>query len=416
MLTLTRTQITLPARAPARARRTARTAQSARVIARARTSAVVEDEFATDDDVVRRGQTAAMATAASMFFADRADAAQELMQTALDGRPLIFLAVFGPVLGWVAYNILSPGLRQLENMQAVNAKSSKKRAAGALAGGLTASALMGMPEASDAAQNVADLAGIDGRIAIFFVFAPVLGWVAYNILGPGLRQFEDMQKAAAKKKGVLAGAGLSAAALMGMPEASDAAEQLGELAGIDGRIAIFFVFAPVLGWVAYNILGPGLRQFEDMQKAAAKKKGVLAGAGLSAAALMGMPEASDAAQEIGTLAGIDGRIAIFFVFAPVLGWVAYNILGPGLRQFEDMQKAAAKKKGVLAGAGLSAAALMGMPEASDAAEQLGELAGIDGRIAIFFVFAPVLGWVAYNILGPGLRQFEDMQKAAAKKK
>ena len=81
-----------------------------------------------------------------------------------------------------------------------------------------------------------------------------------------------------------------------------------------------------------------------------------------------------------------------------------------------MQKAAAKKKGVLAGAGLSAAALMGMPEASDAAEQLGELAGIDGRIAIFFVFAPVLGWVAYNILGPGLRQFEDMQKAAAKKK
>jgi photosystem II PsbY protein len=32
------------------------------------------------------------------------------------------------------------------------------------------------------------------------------------------------------------------------------------------------------------------------------------------------------------------------------------------------------------------------------------------------VFAPVLGWVAYNILGPGLRQFEDMQKAAAKKK
>ncbi len=141
-----------------------------------------------------------MATAASMFFADRADAAQELMQTALDGRPLIFLAVFGPVLGWVAYNILSPGLRQLENMQAVNAKSSKKRAAGALAGGLTASALMGMPEASDAAQEIGTLAGIDGRIAIFFVFAPVLGWVAYNILGPGLRQFEDMQKAAAKKK------------------------------------------------------------------------------------------------------------------------------------------------------------------------------------------------------------------------
>ena len=81
-----------------------------------------------------------------------------------------------------------------------------------------------------------------------------------------------------------------------------------------------------------------------------------------------------------------------------------------------MQKANAKRKGVLAGAGLSAAALLGMPEASDAAEQLGDLAGLDGRISIFFVFAPVLGWVAYNILGPGLRQFEDMQKANAKRK
>jgi photosystem II PsbY protein len=150
-------------------------------------------------------QTAAMGMAATLFFADHADAAQELMQSA-------------------------------------------------------------------DAQNVADLAGIDGRIAISFVFAPVLGWVAYNILGPGLRQLEDMQKANAKRKGVLAGAGLSAAALMGMPEASEAAQNVGDLAGIDGRIAIFFVFAPVLGWVAYNILGPGLRQLEDMQKANAKRK------------------------------------------------------------------------------------------------------------------------------------------------
>jgi len=222
---------------------------------------------------VSNPQTAAMSVAASMFFAERADAAQELMQTALDGRPLVFLAVFGPVLGWVAYNILGPGMRQLEQMQTENAKANKRRAAGALAGGLTAGALLGMPEFAEASANsLGDIAGIDGRISIFFVFAPVLGWVAYNILAPGLRQFEDMQKANAKRKGVLAGAGLSAAALLGMPEASDAAEQLGDLAGIDGRISIFFVFAPVLGWVAYNILAPGLRQFEDMQKANAKRK------------------------------------------------------------------------------------------------------------------------------------------------
>ena len=225
------------------------------------------------DGAFKSSQTAAMSVAASMFFADHAEAAQELMQTSLDGRPLVFLAVFGPVLGWVAYNIFAPGMRQLENMQAKNAKTAgKTRAAGALAAGLSASALMGMPEASDAAANLGDIAGIDGRIAIFFVFAPVLGWVAYNILGPGLRQFETMQKRNEKMKGVAAGAGLSAAALLGMPEASDAAEQLGDLAGIDGRIAIFFVFAPVLGWVAYNILGPGLRQFETMQKRNEKMK------------------------------------------------------------------------------------------------------------------------------------------------
>jgi photosystem II PsbY protein len=44
------------------------------------------------------------------------------------------------------------------------------------------------------------------------------------------------------------------------------------------------------------------------------------------------------------------------------------------------------------------------------------LAGIDGRIAIFFVFAPVLGWVAYNILGPGLKQLDDMQVKNVKRK
>ena len=196
---------------------------------------------------------------------------------------------------------------------------------------------------------MSNLAGIDGRIAIFFVFAPVLGWVAYNILGPGLKQLDDMQVKNAKRKGIVGGAIGSAlgASLMMQPESADAAEQVvGNLAGIDGRIAIFFVFAPVLGWVAYNILGPGLNQLEYMQKKNAKKRGIVAGlTGLSAASLMAMPEQADAAEQVvGNLAGIDGRIAIFFVFAPVLGWVAYNILGPGLKQLDDMQVKNAKRK------------------------------------------------------------------------
>merc|ERR1711966_548926 len=171
--------------------------------------------------------------------------------------------------------------------------------------------------------------------------------------------------------------GATTSGALGFAQSSFASTQSEEvvsnLAGIDGRIAIFFVFAPVLGWVAYNILGPGLKQLDDMQVKNAKRKGIVGGAIGSAlgASLTMQPESADAAEQVvGNLAGIDGRIAIFFVFAPVLGWVAYNILGPGLNQLEDMQKKNAKKRGIVAGlTGLSAASLMAMPEQADAAEQ-----------------------------------------------
>ena len=56
-----------------------------------------------------------------------------------------------------------------------------------------------------------------------------------------------------------------------------------------------------------------------------------------------------------------------------------------------------------------------MPEQADAATELMQTAGLDARIIIFGAFVPVLGWVAYNILGPGMKQMEDMQKSNAKK-
>jgi photosystem II PsbY protein len=331
----------------------------------------------------------------------------------VDSRALVFLVILGPALGWVAFNILRPGLNQINDMQEKNAKR-KGLAAGV--GGLSAAALMGMPEAADAATEAMQLADIDARIAIFGAFVPVLGWVGYNILKPGIAQLEKMQTDNAKKKGVAAGVGISAAALMGMPEAADAATEAMQLADIDARIAIFGAFVPVLGWVGYNILKPGIAQLEKMQTDNAKKKGVAAGVGISAAALMGMPEAADAATEAMQLADIDARIAIFGAFVPVLGWVGYNILKPGIAQLEKMQTDNAKKKGVAAGVGISAAALMGMPEAADAATEAMQLADIDARIAIFGAFVPVLGWVGYNILKPGIAQLEKMQTDNAKKK
>jgi photosystem II PsbY protein len=154
---------------------------------------------------------------------------------------------------------------------------------------------------------------------------------------------------------------------------------------------------------------------EDMQKSNAKKKAIVTGLGLSAAGLLGMPEQADAATELMQTAGLDARIIIFGAFVPVLGWVAYNILGPGMKQMEDMQKSNAKKKAIVTGLGLSAAGLLGMPEQADAATELMQTAGLDARIIIFGAFVPVLGWVAYNILGPGMKQMEDMQKSNAKK-
>ena len=145
-------------------------------------------------------QTAALTLAGALSLgAQQANAAStEISQLAsVDSRALVFLVILGPALGWVAFNILQPGLNQLNNMQEKNAKR-KGLAAGV--GGLSAAALMGMPEAADAATEAMQLADLDARIAIFGAFVPVLGWVGYNILGPGLKQLEKMQQDAAKKK------------------------------------------------------------------------------------------------------------------------------------------------------------------------------------------------------------------------
>ena len=137
-----------------------------------------------------------------------------------------------------------------------------------------------------------------------------------------------------------------ATSTLGFAQSSFAAqpeEVVGNLAGIDGRIAIF-VFRRSSGGSRKH-LGPGLNQLEDMQKKNSKE-------GVSLRAVGVLADIDDAAGGaafvVGNLAGIDGRIAIFFVFAPVLGWVAYSILGPGLNQLEDMQKKNSRRRGIAA--------------------------------------------------------------------
>ena len=55
-------------------------------------------------------------SAASLFAASSAQAANEVATLAGDGRPALFLALFAPALIWVGINIAGPALNQINAM------------------------------------------------------------------------------------------------------------------------------------------------------------------------------------------------------------------------------------------------------------------------------------------------------------
>ena len=60
---------------------------------------------------------------------------------------------------------------------------------------------------------------------------------------------------------------------------------------------------------------------------------------MSGLGLLAATQQADAASEVMQLADRDLRIAVvFLLFIPVLGWVAFNIGGPGLNQLSEMAK------------------------------------------------------------------------------
>eukprot|EP00983_Pelagomonas_calceolata_P066940 1149277-Pelagomonas_calceolata.AAC.2 len=60
------------------------------------------------------GPAVGLGTAASLLAAQKADAASEIAQLAVDQRVLLLGTLFIPVLGWVAFNILPGLIRQLQ--------------------------------------------------------------------------------------------------------------------------------------------------------------------------------------------------------------------------------------------------------------------------------------------------------------
>jgi len=113
----------------------------------------------------------------------------------------VLLGLGLPVLGWVAFNIGAPALRQIDNMAEPKAKGkvTKRRS---IAAGLTAAttaALLALPETANAAQELGQLA--DSRpLVLLGLGLPVLGWVAFNIGAPALRQIDNMAEPKAKGK------------------------------------------------------------------------------------------------------------------------------------------------------------------------------------------------------------------------
>ena len=65
-----------------------------------------------------QGSLNGLVAAATLFAAGNANAATEIAQLAAgDNRFGIIVSLFVPVLGWVAFNALGPGLNQLDAMR-----------------------------------------------------------------------------------------------------------------------------------------------------------------------------------------------------------------------------------------------------------------------------------------------------------
>eukprot|EP00191_Tetraselmis_sp_GSL018_P008884 CAMPEP_0177607874 /NCGR_PEP_ID=MMETSP0419_2-20121207/18158_1 /TAXON_ID=582737 /ORGANISM="Tetraselmis sp., Strain GSL018" /LENGTH=404 /DNA_ID=CAMNT_0019102501 /DNA_START=121 /DNA_END=1335 /DNA_ORIENTATION=- len=349
------------------------------------------------------------ATAISTLLASgNANAAMEISQLAAgDNRVGAVVALLLPAVGWVLFNIAGPALNQL------NAMSEKSKGSAVAAGiGLTAASLA-VASHAEAAQEVGQLSAGDNRLgAVLALLLPAIGWVLFNIAGPALNQLNAMSEKS-KTKAIAVGLGLSAASF-GIAENANAAQEAAQLAAGDNRLgAVLALLLPAIGWVLFNIAGPALNQLNSMTEKT-KAKAAAAGIGLSAASL-GIAQTADAAQEVAQLAAGDNRLsAVLALLLPAVGWVLFNIAGPALNQLNSMTEKSKGAKALVAGAGVSAAAL-GLAGSADAAAEISQIAASDNRLgAVLALLLPAVGWVLFNITGPALNQLNDMNEKQKK--
>lgn len=273
--------------------------------------------------------------------------------------------------------------------------------ASAIAGAFFAA--MATSDSAMAAQQVMALAANDDSraTALLIPLVPALGWVLYNILQPGLNQFNKMKNV----KGLVAGLGLGALGSLALSsEAEAVVQEVAQIADSDSRgLVLLGILIPAIGWVLFNILQPALNQFNKMKGT----KGLVGAIGLGGASSLLLAPQADAAQEIAQLADNDSRgLALLLILIPAIGWVVFNILQPGLNQLEKMKNV----KGLTGVIGLSAATASLMAAArADAAQEITQLAADNRPAVLLVVLIPAIGWVLYNILRPALNQFNKMK-------
>ncbi|CAM6092279.1 unnamed protein product [Calypogeia fissa] len=332
------------------------------------------------------------------------------MATALAGSSLSVVAtaqknsrVWGQGLQRLRVNTPRASLKKQLTVSALNKPETSpitdelSQGASAIAGALFAA--MATSDSAMAAQQMMALAANDDSraLALLIPLIPALGWVLFNILQPGLNQFNKMKAS----KGLIAGLGLGALGSAAFSSQAEAAvQEMAQVADNDSRgLVLLLVLVPAIGWVLYNILQPALNQLNKMTSS----KGLVGAIGLGGAASLLVANQADAAQEIAQLADNDSR---GLVLLPAVGWVLYNILQPALNQWKKMTGS----KGLVGAIGLGGAASLLAANQADAAQEIAQLADSDSRgLVVLVVLLPAIGWVLYNILQPALNQFNKMR-------
>jgi len=185
------------------------------------------------------------------------------ISTASASRPL------GP---WTPPTLIPPETGRIASAHPPHPGPPSLQKLAVTAGVLSMSSMLAFAGNAAASTEMAQLAAGDNRLTVILsLFVPVIGWVLFNALRPGLNQLDQMNEVAKNRKGAIVGAAAGLGGLLAA-QGADAAE-IAEIAAGDNRLTVILsLFVPVIGWVLFNALRPGLNQLDQMNEVAKNRK------------------------------------------------------------------------------------------------------------------------------------------------